>query len=209
MEDPGDQLVIRAVEGDEDALTSLLNEHARTLERHIGASIGPQWRSLLDAEDILQVTYLEAFMRIDQLTARTARGFMAWLRRIAENNLRDAVRMLDADKRPSPNRQVRPRRTESADSMVGLVNLLGAASVTPSREVAADEAKAFLDEAMEKLPPDYEQVVRLYDLEGRSAREVSERMGRSEGAVFMLRARAHDYLQELMGTRSKFFSQSE
>lgn len=209
MTEPGDELVEKAVSGDQDALTELLRDQRPGLERHIESSISGQWRSAIDAADIMQITYLEAFLRIDRLNGRNIRAFAAWLRRIAENNLRDAVRMLDADKRPSPARQVRPAATGSDDSMVGLVNLLGAVSMTPSRAVAAGEAKAFLNDALKRLPPDYEQVVRLYDLEGRPAKDVAERMGRSEGAVYMLRARAHDYLQELMGSRSKFFSKTE
>ena len=51
-------------------------------------------------------------------------------------------------------------------------------------------------------------VVRLYDIEGRSGPEVATTMGRSRGAVVMLRARAHDRLAELLGSGSKFFSDS-
>ena len=205
----GDDTVVRAVEGDEEAMTVLLREFGPHVATHIRSSIGAQWRSLLDEHDIMQVTYLEAFLRIDRLNTRTPRGFAAWLRRIAENNLRDAIRMLDAEKRPSPTRQVRPTGTPSQDSMVGLVNMLGATSKTPSRAVAANEAKSFLDQALADLPLDYRQVVQMYDLEGRSAKDVAERMERSEGAIYMLRARAHDALQELMGARSRFFSRGE
>ena len=44
--------------------------------------------------DVMQVTYLEAFLHIDQLTARDTSAFLAWLTRIAENAIRDAVRGL-------------------------------------------------------------------------------------------------------------------
>jgi RNA polymerase sigma-70 factor, ECF subfamily len=84
--------------------------------------------------------------------------------------------------------------------------MLGATSLTPSRVVAKEEAGTFLEAALKGLPPDYEKVVRLYDLEGRSIAEVAAALGRSEGATWMVRARAHDRLRESMGGESRFFS---
>ena len=49
-------------------------------------------------------------------------------------------------------------------------------------------------------------MIRLYDLEGRPIAEVAAEMGRSSGAVHMLRARAHDRLRELLGPESAFFT---
>ncbi|HEY3242379.1 MAG TPA: sigma-70 family RNA polymerase sigma factor, partial [Phycisphaerae bacterium] len=66
-----------------------------------------------------------------------------------------------------------------------------------SREMAA---------AIGKLPADYAKVVRMYDLEGRSVAEVAAAVGRSEGAVYMLRSRAHDRLRELLASASRFMS---
>ncbi len=57
-----------------------------------------------------------------------------------------------------------------------------------------------------KLPPDYATVIRLYDLQGKPIAEVAADLGRSEGAVYMLRARTHDRLRELLPGESKFFS---
>jgi DNA-directed RNA polymerase specialized sigma24 family protein len=48
----------------------------------------------------------------------------------------------------------------------------------------------------------------MYDLEGRSVQEVSASLHRTPGAVYMLRARAHRELAELLGMPSQFFSGS-
>jgi DNA-directed RNA polymerase specialized sigma24 family protein len=63
-----------------------------------------------------------------------------------------------------------------------------------------------MDEALAKLPADYAKVVRLYDLECKPMEDVSRELGRSPGACYMLRARAHDALREALGTASQFFS---
>jgi DNA-directed RNA polymerase specialized sigma24 family protein len=48
----------------------------------------------------------------------------------------------------------------------------------------------------------------MYDLEGRPVQEVAQALGRSPGAVYMLRARAHRRLSEIMGTASRYVTDS-
>lgn len=182
------------------ALTELLHEHAPRLRALL--SIDKRWQSVLDADDVLQVTYLEAFLKIGSFVPGGPNAFIGWLRRIAENNLRDAIKGLDAAKRPPPNLQA-----NAADSSaVALFELLGVTSATPSRAAAAAEIERALATALDALPPDYACVVRLYDIEGRPIADVASQLERSAGAVHMLRARAHDQLRELLGPESAFFS---
>lgn len=191
--------------GDRRALTELLETFGPRVRERITPKIAGWLRASLDEDDVMQVTYLEAVTRIHLFTGGGASGFLAWLQRLAENNLIDAVRALEAAKRPDPRRKVAPR-SGGDDSAIDLVELLGATYTTPSRDAANREAKSFLDTALAKLPPDYQRVLRLYDLQGRSVDEVAHEMGRSAGAVFMLRARAHDRLREALGSESQFFS---
>ena len=155
----------------------------------------------------MQVTYLEAFLLVQNFEPRGEGAFEAWLSQIAENNLRDALRGLQAAKRPDPRKRVQLGAGASGDSMVALVELLGSSpDLTPSRDAARGEHTQILDRTLGELPPDYERVVRMYDLEGLSAPEVAEHLGRSTGAIYMLRARAHERLRELMGSPSQFFT---
>ena len=199
-----EQLVSRAVAGDEEALCDLLRIFGPMVRDRVKGRIGAQWRTALDEDDVMQVTYLEAFLLINQFQSRGPGSFMAWLGHVAENNLRDAVRGLQAAKRPDPRRQLQPKG--NSDSFVALVEMLGSSDTTPSRHAAKDEAKQFLEAALGTLPPDYERVVRLYDLECLGAAEVAEQLGRSAGAIYMLRARAHERLKESMGAASRFFT---
>lgn len=190
--------------GDADALTALLREFGPPIRREL--SISDKWRAGLDAADVMQVTYLEVFLRIGQLKTREPGVFAAWLKRIAENNLRDAIRQLKRLKRPDPRRRVDPASYEK--SQIALLEQLDCSATSPSRQAAARESLAMLTQAMERLPETYQKVVRLYDLECQPPRQVAEALGRSVGAVHMLRARAHDRLRELLGSASRFFSDS-
>jgi RNA polymerase sigma-70 factor (subfamily 1) len=203
MEVSDDALLNAAATGDARALAELLHRIGPAVRRHL--LISPVWQGMLDAADVMQVTYLEAFLRVAQLRAHTTQGFVAWLTRLAQNNLRDAVRELERQKRPDPRR--RRRRGRADDSASTLLNqLCGTTARTPSRSAARHESQRALETALSQLPPAYAQVVRLHDLEGQPVVEVAQALGRSAGAVYMLRARALERLRKLLGSESRFFS---
>jgi len=194
----------KAVRGDTAALRALLGRYGPLVRRRIRGKIGRQWQSVLDADDVIQVTYLEAFLHIDGLNARDPASFTAWLTRIAENNLHDAIKELERLKRPQPENRLHPQADE--DLSVALLELVGRTTTTPSRDAARREASEILESALDRLPADYGRAVRLYDLEGRSSKQVANALGRSVGAVHMLRLRAHNRLRELIGAESRVLS---
>jgi RNA polymerase sigma-70 factor (ECF subfamily) len=197
-------LLAKAMSGDKDTQTALLREYGPQVRQRLVGKIAEYHRGAFDEDDVMQVTYLEAFLRFGQFSPRGSGSFLAWLTRIAENNLRDAVKELERAKRPPRTRQVKPKASD--ESYVTLVEILGATLTTPSRHAAAAEARQLLDRSIEKLPPDYREVIRQHDLEARSAKDVAKEMGRSIGAVYMLRARALEALVEMLPTESNFFT---
>lgn len=204
MSDRENTLVERAVRGDSEALVELLEIEGPIVRTRIDPKINQIWKSVLDADDVMQVSYMEAFMLIGKFQSAGDGSFRAWLSQIAENNLRDAIKSLERAKRPSPRRRVHGPPGE--ESFVALIELLGVTESTPSQSVARGEYRTAIDKALDTLPPDYARVIRLYDLEGRSVSELAAAMGRSPGAIFMLRARAHDKLRDALGSSSQFFS---
>ncbi|MDX2197804.1 MAG: sigma-70 family RNA polymerase sigma factor [Phycisphaerae bacterium] len=191
-----DQLLEAATGGDRDALVALL-EHCGPLVR---ARLARKWAQeapgKLDMDDVMQVTYLEAFLRVGQFESRGEGAFLAWLTQIAENNWRDAVRELGRQKRPPEARRIAPTNLEQ--SATSLLDQLGWTSTTPSRTVGQREISSTVLAAMERLPLDYARVLQLYDLQGGAVERVASEMGRSTGAIFMLRARALDRLREIL-----------
>ena len=77
---------------------------------------------------------------------------------------------------------------------------------TPSRHAARDEAAQILEQALEQLPRNYHRVIQPYDLDSRSIEDVAAELNRSQGAVYMLRARALDRLRAILGSPSKYFT---
>ena len=95
-----------AREGDTAALTSLLEEAGPQVRSTL--ELGARWQSALDLDDVMQVTYLEVCLRIEQFAGDSMPTFRAWMRRIAQNNLTAAIRGLSREKRPQPQQRVQP-----------------------------------------------------------------------------------------------------
>src|SRR5262245_23318012 len=67
-------------------------EIAQLLERRLGRRL----RRKLDASDLVQSVYLEAFQRLDGFEYRGPESFAAWLRTLAETRVRDHGRFFRA-----------------------------------------------------------------------------------------------------------------
>jgi RNA polymerase sigma factor (sigma-70 family) len=189
--------------GDLDALEQLLA--LAGAEVRDALRINPKWRSVLDVDDVMQVTYMEVFVRFDQFVGNRIDAFRRWISQIAQNNLRDAIRALECQKRPQPDKRVRIAAGHE-DSYVSLCEMLGATSTTPSRAVAASEARSSIENALQQMPENYADSLRLFDLEGCTGPEVADRLGCSRVTAYLLRARARDRLRDLLGSASRFLS---
>lgn len=202
MAESDESLLALASDGDADALSALLERYGPQVRAEL--HIGRRWQPALSADDVMQTSYMEAFLRIGDFTPFGKGAFYRWLKQIAENNLRDAIKELERAKRPQLHRRI--KAPPGDDSFAVLYDLLAGTTSTPSRRAARDETRQILESSLARLPKDYATVVRLYDLEGRPTSEVCASMGRTRGALYMLRARAHDQLRVILGSASKFFS---
>ena len=193
-----DTLLPRAVAGDRQALASLLEDLTPGVRAALRAELKPAWRVQIDLDDLLQVTYLEAFLRIGHFNPE-AGTFHAWLVQIGRNNLRDAIKELSRAKRPNPHDRLPEAQT---DSCVALLDVLSASTTRPDLRAARAEMVGLMKSALRTLPGSYQRVVEMFDLQGQPAEQIASALGRSPGAVYMLRARAHDRLREVLGFSS-------
>lgn len=189
-----DELVERAADGNLAALEALLREHAVPIATTLltdGAL-----RREMDENDLVQVSSIEAILRIGTLETRTVEGFRAWFRTLAKNNLRDVARAMQAVKRNPGGRRI----THGADgsSARTLFHSIVGEGASPSAIVDEDEQVSRMMEAMQQLPGSYARVIQLFDLEEGDVETVAAMMGRSKGAIHMLRMRAHARLRELL-----------
>jgi RNA polymerase sigma-70 factor, ECF subfamily len=172
-----DLVDVRAAQADRAAFATL---YRRYLDRVYGYSfylLGDHH----DAEDATERTFLAALAAIDRYRDEGS-TFRSWLFRIAHNQLANALRARSR------------RRTESLDGVPE-----PAAGDDPARQAGlADDARR-LRAAVASLSEDRRQVVILRFVDGLSAREIGDVLGRSEGAVRVLQHRALRELGVLLG----------
>lgn len=193
--DPTRALLRNAISGDHDALGKLLEFHAADVRRAIEGKIDVCWRTMLSEDDVLQQTFIDAFQAIGRFNVDSADAFRNWLITMARNNLRDAVRHLQAAKSGGKQDRIRPGSDESYHR---LMQEISADQSTPSLQARREEDNQHLQAAIERLPAAYSRIVQAHDLGGAPAQELALELGCSVGAFYMRRARAHAMLARLL-----------
>ncbi len=159
-------------------------QHRERLLSVIYLRMGPQLRTRMDAEDILQEVAIEAINSWHTLSDEASAG--AWLVTLAKRKIARILRDQIGVAARNPNRE-RHVMTDLpiADRRSGPVT-------------AADrrDRLELLGKALERLSDDYREVVLLTKIEGLPAKEVGVRMDRSENAVNLLLSRALKRLAE-------------
>ena len=196
----------RAVHGDVVALTLLLTRSRRETCTYIARHISSDLRGQLDADDIVQEAHAEVFRHICGFEPRGADSFDRWVKTIALRKLRDAIKMRRADKRGGVNMQIHGVSPGLGESVAMLLDLMTGSEQTPSRCVAGFEAIAAVRVAMDLLPDDQREAVKLIYIEGISVHDAAARMDRTDRAVHNLCYKAKLKLRELLETQSRFLS---
>jgi RNA polymerase sigma-70 factor, ECF subfamily len=199
--DTDQALVAAAVGGDRMALERLLLSHYDMLAERVSARLPARLQSTQAIEDILQVTFSQAFRDIGRFEQRPDASFGNWLARIAENRLFDAIKQRDCAKRGGDRKHL----TEAAGDesrAASLFDWIAADDTSPSSVIARDEALHALNVALAALPPDQRNALRMRILEGKSLEETAAALGRTPDAVRGLVYRGKEQLHAAMGRAS-------
>lgn len=178
--------------GDSDALATLVELHLPWLRNHVTERLGPFLRRHGDAEDYLQDAMLSFLRNAPRFQVRDAAQFRALLARVTENSLRDRNDWFRAKRRDLARNDSLP-----TDSVLALDPQL-AASATPSRHAAADEARDWVRLALELLNPEDRRILVAREYDDRSFVEIGQELGMTASAVRMRWVRAVARLAAIM-----------
>jgi RNA polymerase sigma-70 factor (ECF subfamily) len=98
-------LLERARHGDEEARERLVAHFLPRLRRWAHGRLPPPARGAVDTDDLVQVTLIKALAHLDRFEPEHEGAFLAYLRRILLNQLRDELR------------RVRPGREEASEAL--------------------------------------------------------------------------------------------
>ena len=191
------ELIERARAGDAGSRERLF-ELCRSYLGFVARSQVESWlRVKVDASDLVQQTMLEAHRDFERFRGASEQQWLAWLRKILSHNAADFVRQYRGTAKRQARREVRFR--DPADSRLPGVPEPAAPGVTPSQELLQLDNELRVSGALAELPPDYQEVIVLRNLQRLPFGEVAQRMGRSRPAVQMLWMRAIKKLQAALG----------
>ncbi len=172
------------------AFEKLANEHKDAVYRNMIRVCGNRE----DAEDVLIEALLKAYRHLDQL--RDDRAFQPWLAQIAKRvcwQLKKREALL-------PLLQLSMLEEEGKH--------IQSDEPPVDAQLAAREMKELFQQALRKLPPLYQDVYRLRDIEDLPGPTVERRLGISQGAMKSRLDRARDlmrqYLDEALAPRLKW-----
>ena len=172
------------------SLEALLAGNQVEFFRMVDAYSGPIYRmavnmlaNAVDAEDVLQNTFLKAFQHLKDFEGRSS--LSTWLYRIAAN---EALMMI---RKRRPEVDLVDLQSQDQDDRDYIPVQLTDWCCLPEQELLSTESRVVLDQAIQRLPEILRIVFILRDLQGLSIQETSQVLNLTESAVKtrLLRAR--------------------
>ena len=179
------ELIPLAQAGDGDALGRLLDIHRDYLRGLAAQQLLPKLQGRIDDSDMIQQTCLSVHKQIGEFVGTQPAEFVAWLRQIHERNIRNAARdQMQVQKRAVDREEAREQHDVAGQE------------TTPSQIVMRDEEASQLRAAMQHLPDDEREAVRLRYFENWTLPQIGEHLGLTSDAVVWLMKRSMKHLKQ-------------
>jgi len=160
-------------------------------------------RSVEDAEDLIQETYLKAYKYYARFSEGT--NFKAWLFKIMKNTFINSYR----------KKKLQPPKVDFDEIQEGLEETLmdkvHASLTDPERWLLTVEMDHEVRDALLSLPHDYKMVVLLADLEGFAYKEIAEILAVPVGTVMSRLYRGRRMMERALlsfGTRYNYVNEA-
>ena len=172
-------LVARAVQRDTEAFSELYTLYFARVYHYVRLRVG----NPLDAEDLTSMVFLRAWNAIEHFAPKHEAAFAGWLFKLAHSLVVD-----------------RYRRTHDTTSLDAELSLdADDPHSTTEAELEWHLTIVELHQALKALTEEQREVVVLRFVEGLSAREVGDIMGKQEGTVRGMQFRAIMALRRVLG----------
>jgi RNA polymerase sigma-70 factor (ECF subfamily) len=198
MHDQEIALIDRLRQRDSQALAEFLVDRQPQLLAYIERNLGPALRTKLEPEDILQEVSAEAVRSLGSMEW-TDRDPFGWLCQLAQRRIVDAHRRFFGAQKRAANREVSLATPIGGTSRKELIDMLVASMTTASKVFSRNQKQIKLEAAMQNLPEEQREALRLRYVEGLASKEIAQRLGKSDGAVRVMLTRALDRFQKLLG----------
>jgi len=178
-------LVARILGGDRDRFTELVKRYERRIVNYV-YRITHRYE---EAHDLAQEIFVKVFMALDRYDPKYQ--FSTWLFRIAQNSAIDAIRKKSIQEVPF----ARPADEESS----GKEREFADGGVSPYRAMKNKQLAAAIDQAVDRLPSDYRELIQLRHFAELSYEEIATMKKLPLGTVKNKLFRARNLLKDALG----------
>ena len=192
MEPTDDVLEQELRAGDDAVMARLLERYRERLLRMVHFRLDPRLAGRIDAEDVLQESYLEAGKRL-QAFRDDDKPFLVWIRLMTQQTMIDLHRKhLGAKMRNAGREIAAPKSGTLSGFFVGHFT-------SPSQAVMREELRAKVEQALESMDEIDREVLLLRHFEELSNKEAAAVLGIQENAASNRYVRALVRMKGILG----------
>lgn len=196
-----DDLIRRAVSGDEVARGELFALHRLRLRRMVQLRMDRRLQGRLDPSDVLQETFLDFSRRLPEYVESQSMPFFVWLRLLTGQKLTDLHRRhLGAKMRTTTKEVSLHVRTVPMASTISLAAGLLAGLPSPSQAVSFEETKQLVQKALNEMDEIDRETLTLRHFEGLTNSETALVLGLKKSAASNRYIRALKRLKTVVET---------
>jgi RNA polymerase sigma-70 factor, ECF subfamily len=183
-------LIGRVQAGDGAALNELCARYQQRVLSAVRIRLGAKLRRKIESCDVVQEVMMAALGKVNSFEYRTEGAFLKYLNHLVENRLRDEADRQGAARRNADREIPLGARSDGDGDPLGEIG--DPSAPTPSRLLILGEDLARMERAMDRLSPEYRELIVAVKLEGQTYRELAE--GTTEDAIRMKVNRAEQKL---------------
>jgi RNA polymerase sigma-70 factor (ECF subfamily) len=195
-------LITQVRTGDREALAKFLTARQPQLMAFIDRRLGTALRRKIEPDDLFQDVSAEALRSLGEVDL-TERDPFNWLCQVAERRIIDAHRRFFGSQKRDAGREVSLNAvggSSTGTTRPGLINLLVVSMTSASQAFSRDQKQIRMLTALEQLPEEHREALRLRYLEGMPSKQIAEKLGKSDGAIRVMLTRSLAKLQQILGT---------
>jgi len=196
-----DELVKRLRRGDAEALATAFSAYHDRLWRLVNFRLAPSLNGRVDAEDVLQESYLAAATRLKHFNENMSASAFVWLRLVVLQTLTDMQRKhLGAQMRDAYREVALPGGQWGPGSSASLAVQLAASLTSPSQAAIREETSRQLEMAIDGMSATDREILALRHFEELSNQEAAEVLGIEEKAASIRYVRAIKRLKDVLAS---------
>ncbi len=197
-------LIDQIKNGSEPALLEFIERHRAPLLAFINKNMSEGLKSKVEASDVLQEVSLNAVESFGEMDFEQKTPFN-WLCHLSERRIIDNHRKYFQVQKRAAGREVQQRSGEEGAGQ-GFMDLLIASITSPSQAFARGAKEMKLLVALESLPEENREAIRLKYVESLPTKEIATQLDKSDVAVRVMISRSMVKLQEILKNEDEFKS---